>query len=65
MQAPNKQQMLQSLIAQNPQANQMWQVAQQLAQNPNKQQVIQQIAQKRGMTVDEVITQARNFGVNI
>lgn len=57
--------MVQSLIAQNPQANSVWQMAQQMAQNPNKEQVIQQIAQKKGMSVEEVKNQAKQFGINI
>lgn len=65
MKAPNPMAMVQSLIAQNPQANQVWQMAQQMAQNPNKEQVIQQIAQKKGMSVEEVKNQARQFGINI
>ena len=63
--APNKQQMIQSLINQNPQLNNMWQMAQQMAQNPNKEQVIQQIAQQKGMSVEEVKNQARQFGINV
>ena len=65
MMAPNKQQMIQSLINQNPQLNNMWQIAQQKAQNPNKEQVIQQIAQQKGMSVEEVKNQARQFGINV
>ena len=40
-------------------------MAQQMAQNPNKEQVIQQIAQQKGMSIEEVKNQARNFGINI
>ena len=65
MMAPNKQQIVQSLISQNPQLNSVWQMAQQMAQNPNKEQVIQQIAQQKGMSIEEVKNQARNFGINI
>lgn len=57
--------MIQSLINQNPQLNNMWQMAQQMAQNPNKEQVIQQIAQQKGMSVEEVKNQARQFGINV
>lgn len=65
MQAPNKEQMIQSMIAQNPQLNGLWQMAQQLSQNPNKEQVIQQLAQQKGVSVDTLKNQARNFGINI
>lgn len=65
MQAPNKEQMIQSMIAQNPQLSGLWQMAQQLSQNPNKEQVIQQLAREKGISVDEVKNQARNFGINI
>lgn len=57
--------MIQSLISQNPQLNQAWNMARQLSQYPNKQQIIQQIAQQKGMNVEEVKQQARNFGINI
>lgn len=65
MKAPNPMAMVQGLVAQNPQLNQMWQMAQQMAQNPNKEQVIQQLAQQKGMSVEEVKNQARQFGINI
>lgn len=65
MKAPNPMAMVQGMVNQNPQFNQMWQMAQQMAQNPNKEQVFQQIAQQKGMSVEEVKNQARKFGINI
>ena len=57
--------MVQSLIAQNPQMSSAWQMAQQMAQNPNKEQVIQQLAQQKGVSVDVIKEEARKCGVNI
>lgn len=56
--------MVQSLINQNPQLNNAWQLAQQLS-NQNKTEVIQQIAKQKGMTTEEVVNMAKNFGINI
>lgn len=57
--------MIQSLINQNPQLNQMWQMAQQMAQNPNKEQVLQQLAQKKGVSVDVLKQEAHKYGINV
>lgn len=57
--------MIQSLINQNPQLNQMWQMAQQMAQNPNKEQVLQQLAQQKGVSVDVLKQEAHKFGINV
>lgn len=65
MKAPNPMAMVQSLVAQNPQLNQMWQMAQQMAQNPNKEQVIQQLAQQKGVSVEQIKQEASKFGINI
>lgn len=65
MQAPNKEQMIQSMIAQNPQLSGLWNMARQLGQNPNREQVLQQLAQQKGVSVDTLKNQARNFGINI
>lgn len=63
--APNKQQMVQSLIESNQQASQIWKIAQQMAQNPNKHQVLEQLAIQKGVNVEEIIKQARQMGINI
>lgn len=57
--------MVENLIRQNPQLNNVWQMAQQLSQNNNKQEVIKQIAQQKGMKVEEVVEIAKNYGINI
>lgn len=57
--------MVENLIKQNPQLNNAWQMAQQLSQNGNKQEVINQIAKQKGVSVDEVKKMASQFGINI
>lgn len=57
--------MVENLIKQNPQLNNAWQMAQQLSQNNNKQEVINQIAKQKGVSVDEVKQMASQFGINI
>lgn len=57
--------MVGNLIKQNPQLNNAWQMAQQLSQNGNKQEVINQIAKQKGVSVDEVKQMASQFGINI
>lgn len=57
--------MIQSLVGQNPQLNSVWQMAQQMGQNPNTEQVIQQLAQQKGMTVEQVKEEAKKFGINL
>lgn len=57
--------MIQGIINQNPQMSNAWQMAQQMAQNPNKEQVLQQLAQQKGMSVEELKRQARMVGINI
>lgn len=57
--------MVENLIKQNPQLNNAWQMAQQLSQNGNKQEVINQIAKQKGVSVDEVKQMASQFGINI
>lgn len=63
--ASNPLQMIQSMVQQNPQLSNMWQMAQQMGLNPNKEQVIQQLAQQKGMTVEQVKEEARKYGINI
>ena len=62
MKAPNK---MENLIKQNPQLNNAWQMAQQLSQNNNKQEVINQIAKQKGISSDDVKQMANKFGINI
>ena len=57
--------MVENLIKQNPQLNNAWQMAQQLSQNNNKQEVINQIAKQKGISYDEVKQMANKFGINI
>lgn len=57
--------MVENLIKQNPQLNNAWQMAQQLSQNGNKQEVINQIAKQKGVSVDEVKQVASQFGIKI
>jgi hypothetical protein len=40
-------------------------MAQQLSQNGNKQEVINQIAKQKGVSVDEVRKMANSYGINI
>lgn len=63
--ASNPLQMIQSMVQQNPQLSNMWQMAQQMGLNPNKEQVVQQLAQQKGMTVEQVKEEARKYGINI
>ena len=57
--------MVENLIKQNPQLNNAWQMAQQLSQNNNKQEVINQIAKQKGISCDDVKEMANKFGINI
>lgn len=65
MKAPNKKAMVENLIKQNPQLNNAWQMAQQLSQNGNKQEVINQIAKQKGISTDELKQMASQFGINL
>lgn len=56
---------VQNLISQNPQLNNAWQMAQQLSQNNNKQEVIEQLAKQKGISVDELKQIAQTYGINI
>ena len=57
--------MMENLIKQNPQLSNAWQMAQQLSQNTDKESVIAQIAQQKGMSVEEIKQMARDNGINI
>lgn len=63
MQAPNKEQMIQSMIAQNPQLSGLWTMARQLGQNPNREQVLQQLAQQKGVSAEQLKQEAIKFGI--
>ena len=57
--------MVESLIKQNPELSNAWQMAQQLSKNNNKQEVINQIAKQKGISCDDVKEMANKFGINI
>ena len=57
--------MVESLIKQNPELNNAWQMAQQLSKNNNKQEVINQIAKQKGISCDDVKEMANKFGINV
>ena len=57
--------MVENLIKQNPQLSNAWQMAQQLSQNTNKQEVINQIAKQKGISCDDVKEMASQFGINV
>lgn len=57
--------MVESLIKQNPELSNAWQMAQQLSKNNNKQEVINQIAKQKGISCDEVKEMASQFGINV
>lgn len=61
----NQMAMIQNLINLNPQYKKAWETAQQLAKNPNKEQVIEQLAKEKGMTVEQVKDFAKQNGINI
>lgn len=64
MSCKNPQQMVQNMIRQNPNLQTAWNQAQQLAK-VNKQDAIDEICSKRGLSREEVISQAQQFGINI
>ena len=57
--------MLQSLLKQNPQLNRTWQLAEQMASNNNKQEVLNQIAQQKGLNINQINEMIKQFGINI
>lgn len=57
--------MVENLLKQNPQLNDVWNMAQQLSQNNNKNEVLEQIAKQKGISPDEVREMANSFGINI
>lgn len=64
MMSKNPQQVVQDMIKKNPNLQQAWNQAQQLAMG-NKEQAIEQICNAKGISKDEIISQAQNFGINI
>lgn len=65
MKAPNKIGMIENLIKKNPQLSNAWQMAQQLSSNTNKEEVVNQIAKQKGITVEDVKQMAKSYGINI
>lgn len=64
MSCKNPQQMVQQMIKKNPNLQTAWNQAQQLATG-NKEQTIEQICKERGLSREQVISQAQQFGINI
>lgn len=64
MSSQNPQLIVQDMIKKNPNLQQVWNQAQNLSQY-NKEQVIEQICKEKGLNKDDVINQARSFGINI
>lgn len=64
MSCKNPQQMVQQMIKKNPNLQAAWNQAQQLASG-DKEQVIDKICKEKGLSREEVISQARQFGINI
>lgn len=52
------------MIKKNPNLQTAWNQAQQLASG-NKEQVIEKICKEKGLSREQVISQARQFGINI
>ena len=57
--------MVENLVKQNPQMNNVWNIAKQLSQNGNKEEVLNKIAMQKGINLDEIKQMAKNFGINI
>lgn len=64
MSCKNPQQMVQQMIKKNPNLQVAWNQAQQLATG-NKEQVIDKICKEKGLSRDQVISEAQKFGINI
>lgn len=56
--------MVQSMIKKNPNLQAAWNQAQQLASG-NKEEVIDKICKEKGLSRDQVISEAQKFGINI
>ena len=57
--------MVENLVKQNPQMNNAWNIAKQLSQNGNKEEVLNKIAIQKGINLNEIKQMAKNFGINI
>lgn len=64
MSCKNPQQMVQSMIKKNPNLQAAWNQAQQLASG-NKEEVIDKICKEKGLSRDQVVSEAQKFGINI
>lgn len=64
MSCKNPQQMVQSMIKKNPNLQAAWTQAQQLASG-NKEETIEKICKEKGLSREQVISEARKYGINI
>lgn len=60
----NPQQMVNEMIKKNPNLQGAWEQAQMLA-TQNKEQVINNLCKQKGISRDELISQAQQCGINI
>ena len=56
--------MVQTILKKNPNLQPYWEQAQMLA-SQNKMQAIEKICNEKGMSKEQVITEARKYGINI
>lgn len=56
--------MVQSMIKKNPNLQAAWTQAQQLASG-NKEETIEKICKEKGLSREQVISEARKYGINI
>ena len=45
--------------------NNAWNIAKQLSQNGNKEEILNQIAMQKGININEIKRMAQNFGISI
>ena len=64
MSCKNPQQIVQNMIKKNPNLQAAWTQAQQLASG-NKEEVIEKICKEKGLSREQVISEARKYGINI
>ena len=64
MSCKNPQQMVQSMIKKNPSLQAAWNQAQQLASG-NKEEVIEKICKEKGLSREQVVSEAQKLGINI
>lgn len=60
----NPNQAFQTLLKKNPNLQQYWQQAQMLA-SQNKADVVEYICKQKGLSKEQVINEARQYGINI